>query len=547
VKILLIVPTHEYKGYPRYLSISDFPTGLAYIAASLKKAGHEVVGLNLNNHNNYSSAKIMVEALIRTTLKDTFGLIGIGGLCVDYSCIKDSMSFIRELTKSPVVLGGGIMRDPDFIFSNLKPDYAIRHEAEEAIVKLVDCLENNKDVSTVDNLYYWKDSQQVFTKENYNYCDINDLPFPDYDVFGGQEMIEKYSLFTRLTYRFPRYNPRLMVITTGRSCVFSCTFCVHSNGPKYRVRSIPNIMEELRINYDKYKFNILLIVDELFAITSKRAEEFCIALKENKEKYGWDFVWSFQTHANSKLDLETMKMMKDAGCFFFSYGIESVNENVLKSMKKKTTKEQYIEAIKLSEEAGLSFGGNILIGDVAETIESVKENIEFIINYCQKAFIFVQIIQPYPGCELFDNAEKKKRLLSKQEYYDKMGEVLYHLSEHLSLEEFINCTRLAENMSIEHGLSRSTLGKCEIDYNIKSYIPGLNIYKITTTCPYCEKSMVYSNINVVPLVSIYAIGCPHCGRKIRVEMLDVIMNMNLQGYVLSAPSVKVIKEPKEVI
>ena len=195
------------------------------------------------------------------------------------------MEIIRKLTTTPIVLGGGIMRDADFIFSHLKPDFAIKHEAEEAIVKLASCIEKGEDLDYVDNLYYWERGKPIFTRKNYNYCDIDKLPFPDYEVFGGLEMIDKYSMFTRLIYRYPRYNPRLMVITTGRACVFNCTFCIHSDGPKYRVRSISNIMEELRINYDKYNFNILLIVDELFAITKKRAKEFCDALIENKKKY----------------------------------------------------------------------------------------------------------------------------------------------------------------------------------------------------------------------------------------------------------------------
>jgi len=62
MKILLIVPTHNYnRAYPCFLSVSDFPTGFAYLASSLKEAGHEVHGLNLNNIIGYPSAKDMVK------------------------------------------------------------------------------------------------------------------------------------------------------------------------------------------------------------------------------------------------------------------------------------------------------------------------------------------------------------------------------------------------------------------------------------------------------------------------------------------------------
>ena len=61
MKIMLVVPTHHYtKEYPSFLSVSDFPQGYAYIAATLKKAGHEVIGLNLNNITGYRNAYEMV-------------------------------------------------------------------------------------------------------------------------------------------------------------------------------------------------------------------------------------------------------------------------------------------------------------------------------------------------------------------------------------------------------------------------------------------------------------------------------------------------------
>lgn len=163
MRILLIVPTHKYKeDYPVFLSVSDFPTGYGYIASSLSKAGHQVVGLNLNNITGYKSAYQMVYNKIDEALQRWKpNLIGIGGLCTDYAFIKDAMMVCRKFAPcTPIVLGGGIINnDAEFVFNLLKPDFCIIGEAEETIVKLADMLQSGKnDFESIDNLGYWREN-----------------------------------------------------------------------------------------------------------------------------------------------------------------------------------------------------------------------------------------------------------------------------------------------------------------------------------------------------------------------------------------------------
>jgi len=47
MRILLVIPI-----FASYGSHYDFPLGLAYVSALLKKAGFEVLCLNLNNHKD---------------------------------------------------------------------------------------------------------------------------------------------------------------------------------------------------------------------------------------------------------------------------------------------------------------------------------------------------------------------------------------------------------------------------------------------------------------------------------------------------------------
>lgn len=161
MKVLLIVPTHSYMtGEFKFLSVSDFPTGFAYLASSLKEAGHKVFGLNLNNMRGYASPHDVLKDKIPSAIKEIKpDLIGTGGLCIDYKFIKDAMQIIREISNIPIVLGGGIIsHDAEFIFNTLKPDFCIIGEAEESIVQLANVLESGKkNFETIDNLGYWRE------------------------------------------------------------------------------------------------------------------------------------------------------------------------------------------------------------------------------------------------------------------------------------------------------------------------------------------------------------------------------------------------------
>ena len=129
MKVLLIIPTFGYAKQPQpLLSVSDFPAGFAYIAAALKEAGHMVVGLNPNNASQYEKTYYMLANKLQEAIQEHKpDLIGLGGICTDFSFLKDAIELIRKFTPgTPIVLGGGIINnDREFVFNLLKPDFGI--------------------------------------------------------------------------------------------------------------------------------------------------------------------------------------------------------------------------------------------------------------------------------------------------------------------------------------------------------------------------------------------------------------------------------------
>ncbi len=521
MKVMLVIPVHGYTASRLLpLSISDFPTGFAYVAAALKRAGHTVVGVNPNNDTRFDSAVYMLANKLSTAINEHKpDLIGVGGICTDYASVRDTIDFCRKFApQTPIVMGGGIIsNDREFIFENLKPTYGLIGEAEETLVELA----NGHPPSSIANLSWWKDGKAVHNHVDHNYpCSLDERAFPDYEVFGGLEMVNDFSMATRQLYRYTRTEPRPFVLLASRSCPFSCSFCVHRGGAKYRARSIPNIMQEIKAMYEQYQFNILVVLDELFAVNKQRMKEFCEELLRNKEQYHWDFDWSFQTHASAALDLDSLKLAKRAGCNMFSYGLESASPRVLESMNKRTKPAQIIEAIGLAKQAGIAFSGNLIFGDPAETPDTIRESLEFYYQHCQSAFVFLSHLQPYPGNKLFDYCVEKGIIKDKADYYANIHKRIYNMTAmpDQTFTTWLNYFQITEQGWFQHVSTVATRIRPEgpTDNKMAKLLDG-EFATIDVVCPVCGANIQYREIaqrHILP--NMIGTGCTKCNHRIKV-------------------------------
>lgn len=530
MKVLLVPPTFHYpQEPPLLLSLSDFPAGFAYIAAALKEAGHEVFGLNPNNaigsEKNYY---LLVNQLFAALQEIKPDLIGLGGICIDFAFLKDAVELIRKFApRTPIVLGGGIItNDREFIFGLLKPDFGIVGEGEETIVQLAKALEaGQREFKEIDNLSYWADGRAIFNpfKPLESYGDVDKRPLPDYEPFGIRDMIDNYSMATRLLFRYSRTYPRPMTIVTARGCPFNCSFCIHRGNQFYRPRSIKNVMEEIRVNYERYRFNILIILDELFAVNKQRMRDFCEGVLEGKRLFGWDFDWQFQTHASARLDYDTLLLAKQAGCVYFSYGIESASPKVLKSMNKKTDVSQITEAVRLADSVGIGFGGNLIFGDPAETQLTIYESLDFFAKYGVSAFIFLSFLRPYPGNRLFDYCSEKGIIRDKGEYYANIDQAAINMT---SLPDSIwyqwtNFFSILERSWLwVKDTDAISIDKEEQADPVASY-RGASMFKVQAQCPYCKQAIMFREMianNKTEWPLFMGVGCPKCNKRIKINL-----------------------------
>ena len=101
--------------------------------------------------------------------------------------------------------------------------------------------------------------------------------------------------------------------------------------------------------------------------------------------------------------------MKDSGCFYFAFGIESMDQQVLDKMKKNLKVEVIYEAVKIAEKVGIPFGGFFIIGLLDDTYEKFLKSYEFAKKIPFEEVRFYNPI-PFPGTELYQELVERKLL-----------------------------------------------------------------------------------------------------------------------------------------
>ena len=489
MRVSFIIPTHLYKyQFPAPLSMSDFPVGFAYIASSVRAAGHEVFGCNPNNHYNFDSAKeMMLDTVGRHLDEHKPEVVAVGGICTDYAFVRDCMKLVRQKSNAKIILGGSMVGyDPDRIFDILKPDVAIKGDAEHTTPPLLTCLQSGVEPLKVPNLIYQWDGKTKKTHEDFHYPNISSHLYPAFELFGAKDMLDNYSLGARSLYRYPHADGRSWPVVAGRGCPFRCTFCVHERETPYSFRPAQDVMDELAHFRKTYDFNIAIILDELFAAKPERLREFARAMIKLRTDHNWDLKWTMQTHANVGLSQEDIDLAAQSGMYEFSYGMESGSMKVLESMKKKSKTWQIEKVIPMTRKAKVGFGGNYIFGDPVEEPATIAETMAFFVKNCRDLHMSLGSIQPYPGSVLYSKCLENGTIKQPVDFYEHIDERRYRMANFPEKPWFIWCGLMGflGGKGLWHLAAPAKVVGHEVTEQFDTLV-------LQAHCPHCEEDFIY--------------------------------------------------------
>ncbi len=88
--------------------------------------------------------------------------------------------------------------------------------------------------------------------------------------------------------------------------------------------------------------------------------------------------WSCQVRIEVAEDLELLELMRDSGCNWHFYGLESINPQTLIDFNKKQTIEDIEKGIKIIKSFGISTVGMFIIGGDSDDLMTAKRRIRMI-------------------------------------------------------------------------------------------------------------------------------------------------------------------------
>jgi len=177
----------------------------------------------------------------------------------------------------------------------------------------------------------------------------------------------------------------------------------------YRIRSVKNIIEELKI-LQKQGYKIVAFEDDSFLADKKLAMQLFQRIIDEKIKM--KFI-ATAVRVDS-VDEKLFSLMKKAGVTHLQFGLESGNQEVLDFYNKKTDLKKIRNAILLSNKMGFFTIGTFILGAPFETEKHFEKTINFAKSLPLDSVSFLPL-KYIAGSELWCNAVQVGRI-SEYEY-----------------------------------------------------------------------------------------------------------------------------------
>lgn len=392
MRILLIAPPKErefalfvLEDYSTKARSNQHPLGLLYLQSYLSPF-HSVEIFDMNALELSISD---IKAKIDEYKPD---IIGISTVIAKWETVRELSRVIKEHAATEIVLGG--VNPSLYPWETLQwpyIDYVIAGFGQIPLKSLCDAIENNLSTDNIENCFTRNNCKEKITGK-FDFVDLDEFPMPDRSILPINDYVMPI---------FPENPTTSMVTSVG--CPFKCGFCACKNFKPLRIRKVENIIAEMK-HIESIGIRSILFNDELFTMNTKRITEICSGIISEKINLNW----SVRSRANL-VNIEALKLMKQAGCVNIHLGIESGTDRILTEMNKQLDIETIRKSVQVIKEAGLSVTASFMIGYPDETKAEIMATIFFAKQLELNSSQFF-ITQPESRTELYQKVRPCKGL-----------------------------------------------------------------------------------------------------------------------------------------
>lgn len=431
VKVLLVQPPIQ-DFY--YTPIRSQPIGLAYLASSLRAAGHAADILDCRSggkravpippelsylkefypfndrspfalYRAYYHFGMNWKQIRQEIVQADADVYGISSGFTPYhgEALKVAKMVKTWDAQKIVIMGGAhVSANPEGVLKCPMVDYAVLGEGERRLPLLLKELERNGKAAEIDGIGSRSNGEITVPSAGSFIDDLDALPYPARDLLN----LESYRIGKK----------RSTMIITSRGCPHRCAYCSahHTMGTAFRARSPVNIIGEMKECRERYDIKAFDIEDDNFTYDQKRAAEM---LRLIIGTFGEDTLEMSAMNGISfaSLNGELIELMKRAGFKTINLSLVSTDDCLRSSMGRPADAADFSDVLEDAERAGLNVVAYAILGMPGQTIEEMVGTVGYLMS--MRVLIGPSIYYPALGTPLFDACRKEGILPPFQSQY----------------------------------------------------------------------------------------------------------------------------------
>lgn len=443
-KILLLVP-------PVFNDIGSCksecpPLSLLYLAGYLEKHGYPDVKVI-----DADREQLSWHDLGNLLSRENPDIVGIGGASFILPALIKTAKIARESLPNCLLVAGGFgpTTEPEKVLrkGGGAIDLVVINEGEETLFEIVKKREEgSKDFENIAGLAFLDNGGKfISTKPRGYIMDLDSLPWPAFHLLSSDFSKYPGAPFAH-NKKYREMERPVATVLASRGCPHRCSFCSLSS-KLWRKRDPEDVVKEIEFYKTKFGVRSLQIYDDEFVGMTPKQNEWVEEICDEMIRKKLNLPWLVQGRCSPYVSLEILRKMREAGCRWIWFGVESGSQKILdESIQKDITVENVYRVFDLARQAGIKALMFIVVGFPGETPADIKLSAD-IIKKVKPDDVAIHILTPFPGSRVRKYLEDHNLLDNKLEnladYYKYNSEdVVNHHTYEMSAEEIKRYYRL---------------------------------------------------------------------------------------------------------
>ncbi|HVU01129.1 MAG TPA: radical SAM protein [Polyangiaceae bacterium] len=356
------------------------PLGLAYVAAAVREAGHDVRAIDAIGES--PGEKRPERGLVRLGLSETelvrrirpdADVVGVGSLwSFGWPLVRSLLHAIRRARPGVTIVCGGehFTALPEHSMREAPIDFVVLGEGEQVTVDLLARLGKDPgfDRAAVPGIV-WRTpaGELVRNPRAARVRDVDRLPWPAWDLFD----LAAYDRHGYVTGN--RYGRTIPILAT-RGCPYQCTYCSSPNmwTTRWYARDPADVVDEIEFLARRYGANAFPFQDLTSIIKRDWIVRFSHELLRRDLRVRWQLAAGTRCEV---VDEEVVDLLYRSGCRALYFAPESGSERTRDLIKKRMKMDTLLRASEIAVKRGLNLGAFLVIGFPHDTEGDLEETV----------------------------------------------------------------------------------------------------------------------------------------------------------------------------